>query len=881
VLVGVRASILATLFALLASVSARAQNYDESFVDPYEAHSPDSAWALFVDPSSPDGDGPASYRLSHGKNVLWNVELPATLRDVQLGNDGAFAGTAHDDEGALRLMVVGADGQARLDFVLAYEGSWVDGPSFPRLLGTLGDFEHDRVVFRVEHIESSDTFEEWRAVRLSTGEQLSTLRPPPPFEREVAFCSIVSATPIRGAALVARGWSVLSTRGSPRARAKGARFDVVDYDGNVVWTLDLPHDYEVGADEAAADRVRAWVREYGAVREVASARRFDAWFAAEKQRVTFEVTPDQAATTGWTVREVGRDPHWVVDDPPRKSDTASGSKLGSLSVTLLGAIELQSGKLTSSSLLRFDIDDRGRLGYVVCGREQPSRFELRDAKGAVVTGWPLEIAASGVASPPDAIWLRGDRWLVHTRTYGDNPHAVAWWLDVTNGALTPIPEFDCAPIESVDRTQDGGFIVLTEGSTTHASGSGLRSFDAEGKLRWRRTSVSGGSESSLLSAKDMRVNPRGQIGVLDNSRHWIQRFDMQGEFVGVIDVDELLGRRASYPADLGAAPAGDWIVHDFNGSPPVLRISYEGTLTSQLTPHFADGRAFLPEGGIHVAFDGRMWATDGYAFLRLDEQGRVDFVVGEAPDTTHLGDVECSYIDPSGRILLADKRTHSVHVFDREGKHVAACNLAPSRVSGATAVDGISVSSDGKIHVALGNYDSTSYSAFDSSGARVGDEHFGGHVLFQTGKSSRWTIGRGEIDLHDAAGALKKHLTRGSDNRWLDPGREACVAADGSLAIVSRRKLHVFSADGAPVTSLEAPRMFGAEPLAFADGRVFVTHQRKLWCIDLASGVVRNASLGDEVSERTQTRAAWRAEANELWILDEQAKRVLRYRVKE
>ena len=878
--VRMRAPVLATVFMLLTSAGALAQS-GPGIVDPFEVHSPNSACSLFVDPTSSWGDGPAHYRLSQGAEVRWIKELPVTLRELQLGDDGEFAGTADMGEGGLRLMVVGADGVVRFDTSLEYEGAWQHGPSFPLSPGTIDDSEHDRVVFRIEHLEGGQTFEEWRVVRRSTGEPLSKLRPTPPFESAVAYCALVSVKPIHGVPLVACAWSVLSSRGSPADRSMGARFEVVDQDGHVVWSLALPHDYEAGGDEWASDRVMTSVRQYGAVRECRSPRRFDAWFAAEKQRVTFEVTADAAAETGWSVREVARDSHWIENEPSHTLDPATAIKLGDLSIALLGTIELDEYKAKPIEFSSFDMDDRGRFGHVVHEHEKPARFALQDTHGALVANWPLELDAPEGTLGPTVIWLRGDRWLVHTATYGTYPHALAWWLDVSTGALTAISDFDCAPIAKVDGTPEGGFVVLTVSSTTHASGGGLRLFDAEGKLRWRRPSSFGEPDSSLMNSEDLCVSPRSEIGVLAGSPHGIRRFDMQGEFIGVIELDKLLDHPLRDPTDLGVTSDGDWIVHDFNGWPPVRRISHEGAAASTFAPRLADGSAIMPRAGLHVAPDGRMWVTDGFAFLRLDETGAVDLVVGEAPNIATLGDVEYSFVDPAGRIFLADSRTHVVHVFDREGRRIARCNVSPKRTTVTMAVDGISVSADGNIQVAVTDYDTTSYTVFDSSGARIGSESLKGHILFQPGRTLHWVVRGDEIDLVDAAGALKKRLTRGFDNKWFDRLGEASIASDGSLAVISRQRLHVFSASGDPLMSLEAPGITGWASSAFADSRVFLAERRELWCFDLASHVARKATLGKELSEGASMRPAWRADTNELWILDEQAKKVLRYRVGE
>jgi len=238
-------------------------------------------------------------------------EFPRRLRDMHVGDDGAFACTAHFSDDTLRLMLVGADGAIRFDSRLAYEFGSPDSPSYPLSLGVIVEQRHDRVLFRIAH-EDGGAEEEWRIVRWSSGELISSLRPTQPYERSEAYCSLNLVKPIAGTPLLVCYWSVISLEGSPRGAARGAHFAVTDFDAKTVWELDLPHDYDAGGVERDAGRLWYWARGSDVLLTSSAPNHFEIVLAADAQRVTFEMSADGQAKNGWAVNEVSRE-NYTID----------------------------------------------------------------------------------------------------------------------------------------------------------------------------------------------------------------------------------------------------------------------------------------------------------------------------------------------------------------------------------------------------------------------------------------------------------------------------------------------------------------------------------------------------------------------------------------
>jgi len=89
----------------------------QDIVQPWTYRSPSGEIQLFVDPSTRRGAGKASYVLTRGTELVWAGELPYTLCDAIVLDDGSAGGYAYTDglEGFGQLVVaaLGADGSER------------------------------------------------------------------------------------------------------------------------------------------------------------------------------------------------------------------------------------------------------------------------------------------------------------------------------------------------------------------------------------------------------------------------------------------------------------------------------------------------------------------------------------------------------------------------------------------------------------------------------------------------------------------------------------------------------------------------------------------------------------------------------------------------
>jgi sugar lactone lactonase YvrE len=867
---------------LLAAGSVLAQD-PSHLVDPFDVRSSSGRYVLRVEPNEAHGRGAASYALSQDGEVLWAKELDCTLEEVVVGDDGAFAGAARrstpSNETELVLLLSGPDGAPRYRLGLPPEPGMMHGSDYPSCNGALLLPEQDRVVFRVvHHRQGFDTYEEWRVVEWSTGKEIATSVPAAQLEETRGVNRFAVVRGLRGTPLVVAQALVLDF--DPLVGAMGTTFAVFDLTGKPVWQRREARDY-VLEDMEETTRLWGWVAEHGALFDCEEPRHFEFALVREGKRVRCRVSEDPARPDAWSVAEVGREDY----DLPFDEEDIQGSKPTSdFALELVGTIDVGETAPPVQLISSFDIDDRGHLGAVMVSEGAPARFVLRKPSGEIVSDLEFHLDVPRQLFQPQATWLQADRWLVHVTEYAedDSSRAHAWWLDLPGGTLTKIPEFECHPIDEADGTLDGGFLALTSTTIDNGPVQTLSSFDRAGKLRWRAIDANGQRDSGLFSPEAVAFSPQGEIGVLDNIKGLLQRFDSTGKLVSEIVLEDVVGWELRYPTELAVDGDGNWIVGDLLGSPPILRISREAQLTSSFETKHANGAAFRAGGGVRVAPDGSLWTSDGFALMRLSALGVVDHVAGDPPDDDQLGLVQEAHIDHAGRILLVDARTKAVHIFGSDGRRQAVCKLAADDLDGTTRIGWIAVDRELSTYVGPVADEEHRYRKFAPNGKPLGACAYLGVNLFQPATGRRWQLAsyEGTVQLFSPEGVQLKRIDKGADGRWLDHCRQSAVAMDGTLVVEARESYHVFSPDGEPLRSLPIPTEVRFAILALSKSYVFASGAGKLWRTDLETGAIRCAEL--EVNESSRFLVpAWREELGELWLADLVAKKVFRYRVNE
>ena len=803
------ALLLALAVAPLLVRDAAAQFGPEREKQPTTYTSPSGEYALFVDPSARSGAGPGTYRLTRRGKEVWSGRRDFTFWEARVADDGTVAGYSYGGgyEGwgrkanDFRAVILDPTGKERLNGPEPREGSrFLHMPDTPTAAGLFLDAEGDRFVLRVDDPDVNRGLEEWRVYRLSTGKALGRYQPRRAYPAQDRGLWILAAEPVRGTPLTLINWweAKTSLAGGKFTSAVGGKFTLVGPETKPVWSLDLARDYQ--ATGAASEAVQQEIRERGAILDVQQPRSFEIRFAAAKQRVRFTVTSEGKGR--WNVTETSRKPYRAesATKPPEPTVPAK-------TLQLLRKFELRSPSSGTGAIRHVEVllaAGPGRLAFV---RQEPtggSSLCLVDYQGRVLRTVPLKQAwVQEERTRSQIAWAGGERFYVVRSVYAEDAKTTAWIVNAAAGTLTEFPKLRCPHVEAIVALKSGGFVLLINDYQRYTSTPGVYAFDDRGRLRWKNYNPYGYSDDDppgrLLSPKAITVTSRNEIAVLDVVRKTIQFYSAAGAYRRTWQLEKLWGREPNYPTHLAAARSGGVSVYDFNAPIAVVAMDGRGKVVRQLKPRFADRRALEPQEGVIYDADGRLWATDDHALLRLDGAGKVAQTLGAPPSTGVLSKVESVTIGPDGRFYAVDGRTYAVHRFSNDGKWQTVFRPFPTDFGGVTIGAEVTVARNGDVYVSGASKGDL---RFSSSGQRLGIQaydEFEPRKAPNAAAAVRW---RG-VSLLDGLSREVMRVQRRADGIWLDPTTKSCTAPDGSLAVLDS----ILRADekGAPGITLFAP----------------------------------------------------------------------------
>lgn len=826
--IGWWATVLVAALALLLSSQALADTGPTPNLAIRDYISPTGDFSVRVDPSDRSGAGPATYSFRRDGQPALAIEHPFTLVDAVVGDDGVFAGYGYSrgqsavlDPGDFLVAIMDADGGIRmLERSPRSESPYLHTDPDPTAEGVFIDTTGDRLVVRLAHVDINTHGERWWIYRLSNGKRTAMLDLHPPDPRAHW---IVDAQPLSGTPLTLVHWW---HGGSGNAvNDAGAVFTLIDASGNSVWQHPLPADYAAENDEAA-DAIRRDVHANAAIR-IDGPGAFSLHHRREGMAVAYQVTPTGAE---WQIIESGRRP-W-----PSGVAAVSGTP-ENVAVPLVDAIQLGQHQLRPAAeaertalgdVRAFAIDARGRFAVV---RQEHDACDMRlrilDVSGATLG----EIALASwfdcrcelhVAAMTDGRWLVASA----SRQRKDTKARVIV-VNAEGDSASEIAGLAAPPFEALASTENG-FVVLADEWERYTSKQALVEYSIDGSQRWR-------VDEEISSPEDIAVTADGDVIVLEQISNTLKRFDGNGQHRHSIDLATSWHRKPNYPTAIAASPLGGFVVHDFHGTHSMVRMRADGSVERGFTPKTPDGREIAIRD-IDIDPSGALWTTDGYALLRIDDDGIIDHAIGTIPTDDVLGDVAATVIANDGRVYVADARTAAVHVFDDTGKPLLVCRPLPDDHRGELDVE-LAVSELGDVwlqpnSMADGN---AKYVHFAPNCERLGIEQLALDTVSETwlpmrGSRNRWVMGHGQIYLIDAEGGVLATRERASDGRWLDNLGAGAVAGDGTLAVASGdlgsnetgRFVALFDADARPLGTLPSPRGFEAwHPMAFDGQRLY------------------------------------------------------------
>jgi DNA-binding beta-propeller fold protein YncE len=281
---------------------------------------------------------------------------------------------------------------------------------------------------------------------------------------------------------------------------------------------------------------------------------------------------------------------------------------------------------------------------------------------------------------------------------------VEWPAAATSAAGFPAP-WNLIQVSSVAVTSKGTVLVLHRGAHPilefDPGGKFLRSWGdglfSEGKVggipqaswapdRSRYSAVYGAPGCTSCGAHSVRVDPQGNIWVVDATGHVIYKLNQEGKEVMRLGTKGTSGTSQTtfnLPTDIAFAPNGDLYVSDGYGSARVVKFSRDGKYLLQWgTRGTGPGQFMLPHNVV-VDAQGRVYVTD------RDNQ-RIEV------------------FDPNGKFITEWKETGGVSglALTKDGRIVTGAMLrnldgtVVGRFPDAMAAHGATVDAAGNIYLA-------------------------------------------------------------------------------------------------------------------------------------------------------------------------------------
>ena len=885
-------------------------------VQPRTWTSPSGEFELFVDPMDRLGEGPARYRLLRGDEELWSREHPVTLIEVAVADNGSVAGYAHTRE-SFRVIGLSHAGELVLDHSTPWMGSRSpDGPRRPHALGLFRDPGSDRFVVRLTDTGKSH-FEEWWQYRLSSSERQSVVQPEKlrePLEgpehgwrrRSIEDAAYLSGTPLR---LI---WWWHSARASEWSRT--GEFTLIDEEGRQLWALMLERDYDLDGDAEALAAHHEWIRARGGFFDLAGGERFSIRRFAEGLRVDLEARRLEVEP-GWEVVELAtrasRPAPLPAEEPTPELPLL---ELALIDEVCLGGEPVAGGDaaLDLGSIEAFGFGDGGSFRIVRQGAEPGTFVLIRLAPDGELLS-QVSCGPFDSALPP-AWWpLRKGRWLAG-REFG-NKTGRLWFVDEESGSATPLPggwrspaessdfvqrvgfigrnsedeepppdDWTCS-IEDVSATGDSGFVALVTFRHPYTLTKAVLRMDTAGRQVWSIEEGEHTDPTKLFHPEAVGVATSGVIAVADMIQNSIQVFDANGGFLHVLELTSVLGQKPNYPTGLVRDPKHGLLLYDFDGSPPLYRLSTTGEVAARITITPEEGRPLgRMDDFARIAPDGEMWTTDGDALYRVGPDGALVEVIGDPPQPETLSSIAAAGFDRQGRILLRDGKTNVLHGFDSRGNTLFHTSALTGDFRSYGSREIFVDESDGTIFAQVGR--DGRFIEYDPGGNRRGPAMFSGERLAFTFAGSHWVEfrERGTYELRHVVGEKAfARIERAPNGRWLfalafgvDPENDLLVL-HGQGGQGGETEIAIFGPDGEHKRSISDLAGLHGDRLLAGERWILITHHGRPRLVNRSTGKAYRLPTPFEDGPKQSWVTGLSPDGEEYWVVGSEGPTLYRY----
>ena len=189
---------------------------------------------------------------------------------------------------------------------------------------------------------------------------------------------------------------------------------------------------------------------------------------------------------------------------------------------------------------------------------------------------------------------------------------------------------------------------------------------------WSAFGSEGTGNGQFRYPTDVALDASGNLLVVDQFNHRIQRFDEDGNFLGKFGTSGGGNGQLAVPTALATDAKGNVWVAD-SGNNRLVLFNEKGEFVSKVgAPGFGNGQFKRPEG-IAIDSKGNIWVADSFngRLQKLNEKGEfLKVVSSQGSKPGQLGQPVGIDIDSKGNVWVADWGNNRIAVFDESGEFV-------------------------------------------------------------------------------------------------------------------------------------------------------------------------------------------------------------------
>jgi hypothetical protein len=814
-----------------------------------EVQSESDAFQLTCDPSSRDGDGESTLKLTKDGKLLWTKTIPVMFENAFLGNDGQIIGYGYTtgkeglgDPGAIVIFIIDRFGEILLEDRLdRIPTRFLHGDATPTVNVFAASEGTDSVLIQLNG--QADNQSSWRIYSRNDAQLVRCIEP--------NGSGMTSAIWIRDT-------EYLVVQTTMRSEDKfGARYRIMDTDGIELWLTEWPEDYQCKERE----RERAlldYLWEHGTLKSEPNADTFSIERFADQARVTFKIS-DQGGVID--VQEIATAPTEIPPPPP----PMFGADRAAIPLEPIGMVNLTTKEGNEVPIIRdiacgFVFDSKGNIVFVRSEEQAPDTLVKVTRDGLPLGELPLRVDT-----------IREGQWTGLVRT-GDNQYLLihsgyesnssrAWTVNLDQLTIEPMTEFQSPHVESIATLSDGSFVLVSSERLEFTINDQIAYFDSQGRKQWSWDRNNAQIQDSTFTPKSVSVTENDEILLLNTGgEDEVRVYNRSGNVVRRYVLSEHWDTKPNYPTDVFAAKDGQFWVYDFQAAKPLVCMNEQGEVVQPLKCHGRNSdQGMNPLGQPRVDFEGRIWVASRNQIMRLDSEGVVNRSLPKRA-RKGLDQIDDLCVERDGRVYATSASHPSAFRFRSDG--VRDLVIQSSMLANKPRMGAPVVGPEGDIFLAVGDsYSSCEWIRFDAQGRFLDRMTFDTPPIRWLGPIHLLQETYDELQILDTNTRKPvKTISRKPDNSWLDRIYFVSVAPSGQFAVYCRFDNHaipkqldsisIYKPNGEPLRTIPISGLY-IDGLEYDGEFLFVTDNELLYILNTDGQLIGKYSLKLIPGQRT------------------------------